>query len=87
MVRTVPTPGGGRLPGSRTGLRAGILGGGGRVSGTLVRIGGMRVVVAAVAYPELTPEPVIGPDFVRFTQTAGAGLAFPPPGWSRLHRS
>jgi len=54
-------------------------GGGGRVSGTLVRIGGMRVVVEAVAYPELTPEPVIGPDFVRFTQTAGGRPGIPAP--------
>src|SRR6266704_1628016 len=54
-------------------------GGGGRVSGTLVRIGGMRVVVEAVAYPELTPEPVIGEDFVRFTQTAGGRPGIPAP--------
>jgi len=32
-------------------------GGGGRVSSTLLRLGGMRVVVEAVSYPELTPEP------------------------------
>jgi hypothetical protein len=54
-------------------------GGGGRVSNTLVRLGGMRVLVVAVGYPELRPEPVVGDDFVRFTQTAGGqpGLAGP----------
>ena len=54
-------------------------GGGGRVSNTLVRLGGMRVLVVAVPYPELRPEPLAGDDFVRFTQTAGGqpGLAGP----------
>jgi hypothetical protein len=54
-------------------------GGGGRISNTLVRLGGMRVLVVAVGYPDLRPEPVAGDDFVRFTQTAGGqpGLAGP----------
>ena len=54
-------------------------GGGGRVSNTLVRLGGMRVLVVAVGYPELRPEPVVVVDFVRVTQTAGGqpGLAGP----------
>jgi Cyclic nucleotide-binding domain len=54
-------------------------GGGGRVSSTLLRLGGMRVVVEAVGYPELTPEPVVGDHFVRFTQTAGGRPGIPAP--------
>jgi hypothetical protein len=54
-------------------------GGGGRVSHTLVRLGGMRVLVEAVAYPELRPEAVTGDDFVRFTQTAGGRPGVPAP--------
>src|SRR6516225_1942498 len=54
-------------------------GGGGRVSSTLVRLRGMRVQVEAVGYPELRPEPVIGEDFVRFTQTAGGRPGVPAP--------
>jgi hypothetical protein len=53
--------------------------GGGRVSSTLVRLRGMRVQVEAVGYPELRPEPVIGEDFVRFTQTAGGRPGVPAP--------
>ena len=53
--------------------------GGGRVSSTLVRLRGMRVQVEAVGYPELRPEPVIGADFVRFTQTAGGRPGVPAP--------
>jgi hypothetical protein len=62
-------------------------GGGGRVSNSLFRLAGMRVVVEAVGYPELRPEPVVGADFVRFTQTAGAGPASSRRGWSRTRRS
>ena len=54
-------------------------GGGGRISNTRVRLGGMRVQVEAVAYPELTPEPLAGEDFVRFTQTAGGRPGVPAP--------
>jgi cyclic nucleotide-binding protein len=54
-------------------------GGGGRVSNTLFRIGGMRVLVEAIGYPELRPEPVVGADFVRFTQTAGGRPGMPAP--------
>ena len=54
-------------------------GGGGRISHTLVQLGGMRVLVEAVGYPELRPEPVIGEDFVRFTQTAGGRPGVPAP--------
>jgi Cyclic nucleotide-binding domain len=54
-------------------------GGSGRVSNTLFRLGGMRVLVEAVGYPELRPEPVVGDDFVRFTQTAGGRAGMPAP--------
>jgi Cyclic nucleotide-binding domain len=53
--------------------------GGGRVSDTLVRFGGMRVLVAAIGFPDLRPEPVTGDDFVRFTQTAGGRPGIPAP--------
>lgn len=62
-------------------------GGAGQISNTLFRLGGMRVQVEAVGYPELRPEPLVGADFVRFTQTAGAGPACPRPGWSRTRPS
>jgi hypothetical protein len=53
--------------------------GGGRISHTLFRVGGMRVLVEAVGYPEVRPEPVAGADFVRFTQTAGGRPGMPAP--------
>jgi Cyclic nucleotide-binding domain len=53
--------------------------GGGRISHTLFRLGGMRVLVEAVGYPELRPEPVTGADFIRFTQTAGGRPGIPAP--------
>jgi hypothetical protein len=54
-------------------------GGGGRVSNTLFRVGGMRIQVEAVGYPELRPDPEAGEDFVRFTQTAGGRPGMPAP--------
>ena len=54
-------------------------GGGGHLSSTLVRLGGMRVLVEAVGYPDLRPEPAVGEDFVRFTQTAGGRPGIPAP--------
>jgi hypothetical protein len=54
-------------------------GGAGRVSDTLVRFGGIRVLVQALGYPDLKPEPVVGEDFVRFTQTAGGRPGVPAP--------
>jgi len=53
--------------------------GGGHVSSTLVRLRGMRVQVEAIGYPELRREPVVGEDFVRFTQTAGGRPGVPAP--------
>jgi cyclic nucleotide-binding protein len=54
-------------------------GGGGRISNTLFRLGGMRILVEAVGYPDLRPEPEAGDDFVRFTQTAGGRPGMPAP--------
>jgi hypothetical protein len=53
--------------------------GGGRISSTLFRLAGMRIQVEAVGYPELRPEPVVGADFVRFSQTAGGRPGMPAP--------
>ena len=53
--------------------------GGGRLSCTLVRLGGLRVLVQAFGYPDLRPEPEVGADFVRFTQTAGGRAGVPAP--------
>jgi Cyclic nucleotide-binding domain len=54
-------------------------GGAGRISNTLFRLGGMRVLVVALGYPDLRPEPVVGEDFIRFTQTAGGQPGMPAP--------
>jgi len=54
-------------------------GGGGRLSSTLVRLGGLRVLVQAFGYPDLRPGPEVGADFVRFTQTAGGRAGVPAP--------
>ena len=54
-------------------------GGSGRISNTLFRVAGMRIQVEAIGYPELRPEPVAGPDFVRFSQTAGGRPGMPAP--------
>jgi len=54
-------------------------GGGGRLSTTLFRMAGMRIQVEAVGYPDLRPEPVLGDNFVRFTQTAGGRPGMPAP--------
>src|SRR6266513_3092389 len=53
--------------------------GGGRLSSTLVRLGGLRVLISAVGYPDLRPEPEVGADFVRFTRTAGGRPGVPAP--------
>jgi len=56
-------------------------GGSGRISNTLFRLAGMRIQVEAVGFPELRPEPAVGDDFVRFTQTAGGRPGIPAPRW------
>jgi hypothetical protein len=54
--------------------------GDGRISNTLFRLGGMRVLVEAIGYPELRPEPVVGADFVGSPRPPGVGPACPRPG-------
>jgi Cyclic nucleotide-binding domain len=54
-------------------------GGAGRISNTLFRLGGMQVLFVAVGFPDLRPDPVVGEDFVRFTQTAGGRPGMPAP--------
>ena len=53
--------------------------GGGRLSSTLVRIGGMHVLLAPAGYPVLRQDTGTGADFVRFTQTAGGRPGIPAP--------
>ncbi|MGH9272612.1 MAG: cyclic nucleotide-binding domain-containing protein [Ilumatobacteraceae bacterium] len=53
-------------------------GGGGLLGATHLRLGG-DVAVAAVAMPDLRPEPETGPGWVRFTQTAGGSPGVPMP--------
>jgi Cyclic nucleotide-binding domain len=54
-------------------------GGAGRISNTLFRLRGMQILFVAVGYPDLRPDPVVGEDFVRFTQTAGGRPGMPAP--------
>jgi hypothetical protein len=51
----------------------------GRVSNTAVGIGGMRILVEAVPFPVLRPEPEVGDGHVRFVQTAGGRPGVPAP--------
>jgi hypothetical protein len=53
--------------------------GGGRVSNSKVKLGGMVVFVQAIAFPDLHPEPEVGDGFVRFRQTAGGRPGLPAP--------
>jgi hypothetical protein len=46
---------------------------------TKVRLGPGEVSVPAVAMPTLQPEPEVGDDWVRFTQTAGGRTGMPAP--------
>ena len=53
---------------------------GGVVMGsTTVRVGRLGATFAAVAMPDLAPEPETGPGWVRFTQTSGGRTAVPLP--------
>lgn len=53
--------------------------GGGHLGGTTVRVGRFSTTIAAVAYPDLQPEPELGGDYVKFTQTAGGRTGSPMP--------
>ncbi|HEX6489341.1 MAG TPA: cyclic nucleotide-binding domain-containing protein [Candidatus Dormibacteraeota bacterium] len=46
---------------------------------TTVKVGPKSVTVPGAALPLLQPEPEVGPDYVRFTQTAGGRTGVPAP--------
>lgn len=54
-------------------------GGGGHIGATTMRLGSRGVTIPAVAFPDIRPNPEVGPDFVRFTQTAGGRTGVPAP--------
>jgi len=51
----------------------------GHIGVTKVKLGPREVSVPAVAMPTLQPEPEVGDDWVRFTQTAGGRTGLPAP--------
>ncbi|CAN5368110.1 hypothetical protein BH20ACT9_BH20ACT9_04600 [soil metagenome] len=51
----------------------------GHIGSTTVRLGGRSMTFAAVAYPDLRPEPEVGDGWVRFVQTAGGRTGAPMP--------
>ena len=53
--------------------------GGGRSGPTRVGYGQASVFFASVPMPDLRPDPEIGPDWARFTQTAGGVVGVPTP--------
>ena len=53
--------------------------GGGYIGVTRVKLGPRELTIPAVAYPTLQPEPQVGPDRVRFEQTAGGRTGAPAP--------
>ena len=53
--------------------------GGGHIGATTVRLGPKDVVFAAVAFPDLRPEPDVSETGVRFVQTAGGRTGVPAP--------
>ncbi len=53
--------------------------GGGHIGSTTVRLGPKSIVFAAVAFPDLQPEPEVSETSVRFVQTAGGRTGVPAP--------
>ncbi len=51
----------------------------GYIGATRIRLGTIRLVFPAVAYPDLRNEPDVGDDSVRFVQTAGGQPGVPAP--------
>jgi cyclic nucleotide-binding protein len=51
----------------------------GYIGGTRMRLGRIRMVFPAVAYPDLRNEPEVAADSVRFVQTAGGRPGMPAP--------
>lgn len=52
---------------------------GGAIGSTTMRLGSRSATFAAVPYPAITPEPEVGPSWVRFQQTAGGRTGVPAP--------
>jgi len=53
--------------------------GGGMIGATTMKVGSRQMTIAAVAFPDRRPQPSVGPDFVRFVQTAGGRTGVPAP--------
>jgi hypothetical protein len=53
--------------------------GGGHIGATTLRLGSKEMTFAAAAYPTLQREPEVGPNFVKFVQTAGGRTGAPAP--------
>jgi hypothetical protein len=53
--------------------------GGALVGSTTVKLGPRRLSFAGVKYPVLQDEPEVGPDWVRFVQSAGGRMGLPAP--------
>jgi hypothetical protein len=51
----------------------------GHIGSTTVRVGPAAVRFPAVHFPDLRPEPVVGPTSVRFVQTVGGRMGVPTP--------
>ena len=53
--------------------------GGGRIGVTRLKLLGREIAFAAVQYPVIQHEPQVGPDWVKFTQSAGGHMGLPAP--------
>lgn len=53
--------------------------GAGHIGSTTLRLGRKEMTFAAVPFPDIRPEPEVGPDHVRFRQTAGGRTGAPAP--------
>jgi hypothetical protein len=51
----------------------------GMIGSTTMRLGPREATFAGVSYPNITPEPEVGPSSVRFVQTAGGRTGVPAP--------
>ena len=51
----------------------------GRVGVTRLKLLGREIAFPAVQYPLIRPEPEVGPDWVKFTQSAGGHMGLPAP--------
>jgi hypothetical protein len=51
----------------------------GMIGSTTIRLGAHDMTLAATAFEDLCPEPELGPDWVRFVQTAGGQTGAPAP--------